>query len=122
MNGLLWVLQVLLALHTAMGAAWKLSNSELLASSLGAIPHGGWLVLCVVETLCALVLLAPFLKPAMGRFAPVASAVIGAEMLLFCGVYLASGQPGAGQMTYWLVVAAVCAFLTYGRWKLKPLR
>ena len=45
MNILLWVLQILLALHTAMGAVWKFSNSEQTVPSLKAIPHGAWLTL-----------------------------------------------------------------------------
>ena len=42
-NVVLWILQVLLALHTAMGAVWKFSNSEQTVPSLQAIPHGAWL-------------------------------------------------------------------------------
>jgi hypothetical protein len=41
MNILLWILQILLALHTAMGAVWKFSHSaEQTMPSLKAIPHG----------------------------------------------------------------------------------
>jgi hypothetical protein len=42
MNILLWVLQILLALHTTMGAVWKFSHSEQTVPSLKAIPHGVW--------------------------------------------------------------------------------
>lgn len=42
MNILLWVLQILLALHTVIGAVWKFSNSEQTVRSLNAIPHGVW--------------------------------------------------------------------------------
>jgi hypothetical protein len=120
-NVLLWVLQGLLALHTAMGAVWKCSNSEQNAPSLHAIPHVVWLALIGVELLCAAALIAPALRRSMAVAAPVAAACIAAEMLLFSAVHLASGDANHGPMIYWLVVAAVCAFVSYGRFVLKPL-
>lgn len=121
MNVLLWVLQALLALHTVMGAVWKLSNSEQAVPSLSAIPHGVWLGLIVVELLCSAGLVLPALSGRFASLAPIAAACIAVEMLLFCGVHLASGDASHGQMVYWLVVAAVCAFVAFGRLSLKPL-
>jgi len=75
MNIFLWVLQILLALHTAMGAIWKYSNSEQAVPSLKVIPHGVWLAMGVVEIICALGLLVPSLnktlvsRPPSRRFA-----------------------------------------------------
>ena len=65
MNILLWVLQILLALHTVMGAVWKFSNSaEQTVPSLKAIPHGVWLAMSVFELLCSLGLILPaFIVP-----------------------------------------------------------
>jgi hypothetical protein len=120
-NVLLWVLQVLLALHTAMGAVWKFSNSEQTVPSLKALPHGVWMALGVVELACVLGLLLPALNKRLGVLAPIAAACIVAEMLLFSGVHLLSGQTEHGQLVYWLVVAAICAFVAYGRFVLKPL-
>lgn len=120
MNIMLWVLQILLALHTVAGAVWKFSNSEQTVPSLSAIPHAAWLTLSVVELLCALALVAPaFFKP-LAILAPVAAAVIAVEMLLFCGLYIQSGDANYGQPVYWLVVAAVGAFIAYGRLVLRP--
>ena len=121
MNILLWVLQVLLALHTTAGAVWKFSNSEQAVPSLSAIPHGIWLGLIAVELLCVVGLVIPALSRPWAILAPVAAIVIAAEMLLFCGVHLSSGDPNHGQMVYWLVVAPLCAFIAYGRFVLKPL-
>ncbi len=53
MNIALWILQVLLALHTAMGAVWKLSHSEQTVASLSALPHALWLGLSGLEVLAA---------------------------------------------------------------------
>ena len=121
MNILLWVLQILLALHTAIGALWKFFNSEQTVPSLKAIPHGVWLSLSVIEILCSLALVLPALSQPLAILAPIAAVVIAAEMLLFCGLHIYSGEAQHGQMIYWLVVAAMCAFIAYGRFVLKPL-
>lgn len=67
MNLFLWILQVLLALHTAMGAVWKLSNSEQTAG-LTALPHGVWMGLCGLEVVAAVALLVPAVSKCLGRF------------------------------------------------------
>jgi len=121
MNSLLWVFQVALALHTVTGAVWKFSNSEQAVPSLGALPHGVWMALSVIELLCAAALVAPAFYRPLAVAAPVAAALIAAEMLLFCAVHLASGETSLGPMIYWLVVAAVCGFIAYGRFALRPL-
>ncbi len=119
MNIFLWVLQVLLALHTIMGAVWKFSNSERSVPSLKAIPHGAWLAMSVIELLCGLGLVLPVIKP-LAILAPIAAACIAAEMLFMCGVHLRSGDAKHGPMMYWLVVAVISAFLAYGRFVLSP--
>ena len=119
MNILLWVLQVLLALHTIMGAVWKFSHSaEQTMPSLSAIPPGVWLAMSVIELLCALALILPAFNKSLGNLATIAAAIIAAEMLLFCGLHLYSGDANYGPMIYWLVVAAICAFIAYGRFVL----
>jgi hypothetical protein len=121
-NVLLWILQILLALHTAVGAVWKWSNSEQTMPSLGAIPHGVWLGLSVLELLCVVALIVPAFSKRLAILAPIAAVFVAAEMLFFSGVHLASGSTSAGPLIYWLVVAAVCAFIVYGRLVLKPIR
>jgi hypothetical protein len=121
MNILLWVLQILLALHTAIGAVWKFSNSEQAVPSLSAIPHGLWLAMSIFELLCCVGLILPALSASLGMLAPIAALCIAAEMLLFCVLHVLSGDPSYGPMAYWLVVAAICAFIAYGRFVLKPL-
>jgi len=121
-NVFLWILQVLLALHTAVGAAWKSSNSETTMPSLAAIPHGVWQGMSALELLCAVALIVPAFSKRLAILAPIAAAFVGAEMLFFSGVHLASGSASIGPVIYWLVVAAVCAFIIYGRLVLKPIR
>ena len=121
MNILLWVLQILLAVHTAMGAFWKFSNSEQTVPSLSAIPHGVWLAISAVELACVVGLVIPLLYRPLAVLAPLAAIVIAAIMLLYCVLHLVSGDPSHGQLIYWLVVAAFCAFIAYGRLVLRPI-
>jgi hypothetical protein len=122
MNVLFWVLQILLALHTVIGAIWKFSHTaEQTMPSLKAIPQGAWMALIAIELLCAVGLILPAINKSLGILAPIAALCIAAEMLMFCGVHLASGDANHGPLGYWLVVAALCAFIAYGRFVLKPL-
>ena len=122
MNILLWVLQVLLALHTTVGAVWKFSNSEQSVPALSVIPHGVWLAMSIIELFCALGLILPVVSKRLGMLPAVAATTIAAEMLIFCGIDIFSGNPDYGHLMYWLVVAAVCAFVAYGRFVRKPLK
>lgn len=115
MNVGLWILQVLLALHTAMGAVWKLSNSEQTVASLSAIPHAVWLALSAFEAVLVVGLLAPAVARRWAILAPLAAAGVAAEMLGFTAVHLGTGHPANGQVVYWLTVAALCALLASGR-------
>ena len=122
MNIFLWVLQILLALHTIVGAVWKFSNSaEQTMPALKVIPPDGWLMLAVFELLCALGLIFPALYKPAGIFAPVGAIGIATVMLAFCAIELHSGNANMGSIIYWLVVIAVCAFVAYGRFVLRPL-
>lgn len=121
MNILLWILQVMLALHTAIGAGWKLFNSEQTIPTLSAIPHGVWMVLIPFELICAIGLVVPALAPSLGWLVPLAALGIAIEMLVFSGVHLRADAGGNSQMTYWLVVAALCAMVAVGRWMISPL-
>ena len=120
MNILLWVLQILLALHTAIGAVWKFSNSEQTVPSLKAIPHGIWLAMSVFELVCSLSLILPAFNKPLAILAPIAAICIAAEMLFFSGLHIYSGEANYGPIIYWLVVAVICAFIAYGRLVLKP--
>ncbi len=121
MNITLWILQILLALHTVMGAVWKFSNPAQRVPSLEAIPQGVWLLLSVVELACAVCLVVPAMQRSLAVLAPIAALVIAAEMLLYIGVHLSAGTGKNGQLIYWLVVSFFCAFVAYGRLALKPL-
>jgi len=115
MNILLWVLQILLALHTAMGAVWKFSNSDKVVPSLRAISRQTWLVISTLELLLSLGLVSTAV-PSLAVLAPIAAACIAVEMLAFIGIHIHKGFARArGPMIYWLVVAIIAACIVYGR-------
>jgi DoxX-like family len=121
MNIFSWVLQILLALHTVIGAVWKFSKSaEQTMPSLKSIPNSVWMGMSVLELLCALALILPLFSKPLAFLAPIGAICIAAEMLLFSGVHLSAGEASYGPIIYWLVVAAICAFIAYGRFVLKP--
>lgn len=121
MNILFWVLQALLALHTAIGAVWKLSNPEQTVPSLQAIPHSAWLAMSVLELACSVSLILPAFNRRLGILAPIAAVCVAAEMLLFSGLELSSSNTDYGHVVYWLVVVAVCSVIVGGRLVLIPL-
>jgi hypothetical protein len=121
MNAILWILQVLLALHTTMGAVWKVSHSENAVPSLAALPHPLWLAMSVLEFLAALALVSPVASKRLGRLVPIAAVYVIAEMLVFTVVHLTSGATAPGEIVYWLVVAALSGFIAWGRLVKRPL-
>ena len=121
MNLFLWILQVLFAIHTIMGAVWKWTNPEQTVPSLQALPHQVWLALSGLELIAAVALILPAFNKRLGYLVPWAAGFIIAEMVLFCVIHLASGDSNYGPMYYWLVVAGICAYLAYARWK-HPIR
>jgi hypothetical protein len=118
MNISLWILQVLIAFHTFTGAIWKFFQSaEQTMPSLKALRHEVWLGMSVLELIVSVCLILPALYQPAARFVPIAAGFLIAEMLLFCVLHLRSGDANFGPMIYWLVVAALCGLLAYGRFK-----
>ena len=105
-----------------MGAGWKLFNSEQGVPALSAMPHALWVGLSPFEMLCGICLVLPLFNKSLALLAPAAALCIVVEMLLFAGVYLSSGSTQSGQLAYWMVVVAVCAFIAFGRMSLVPLQ
>jgi hypothetical protein len=74
----------------------------------------------VLELLCSVCLILPAFNQRLAVLAPIAAVFVVLEMLLFSGLHVHSGEDSHGPLIYWLVVAAVCAFLAYGRLVLRP--
>jgi uncharacterized membrane protein YphA (DoxX/SURF4 family) len=121
MNIFLWVLQVVIALHTIMGAVWKFSHgAEQTMPALKIIPPGIWLLIACIEVLCAVFLVLPALYKPAAILVPIAAIGIAVIMLAFCAINLLSGSVVINSIIYWLVVATICAFVAYGRLMLRP--
>lgn len=121
MNITLWVLQILLALHTIMGAIWKFSNpAEKAIPSLKAIPHSIWISMSIIEIVLSLCLILPAFDVSMSILVPIAATCIAVEMLLYCVVHLFSDETNHSPIIYWSIVAVICAFIAYGRFVLVP--
>ena len=73
MSMLLWVLQILLAVHTLIGALWKFSNSTQTVPSLAVIPHSIWLGMSGFEILCSVALIVPVFNQHLRILAPIGS-------------------------------------------------
>ncbi len=75
-----------------------------------------------LDFVCAVALVVPLFEKRAAIVAPIVAAIVALEMVYFSGVHLASGSTSIGPVIYWLVVAAVAAFVVYGRLVLKPIR
>lgn len=115
MNVILWIVQIALAVHTVVGAAWKFSNTEQAVPSLKAIPRAVWRALGILEMAAGAGLVLPALASSLAVLAPISAAFIAAEMLLFSVLHVASGDANRGPLGYWLVVAAISALVAAGR-------
>ena len=117
MNILLWIFQIILAVHTAIGAVWKFSHSPgQTMPSLSSISGTTWQVMGALELVCALVFVLPVLNKSLGRLVPVAATFIACEMLIFCAVHTqAVGTNDFGPMIYWLVTAGFAVIIALGR-------
>jgi hypothetical protein len=119
-NAIIWTLQVLLALHTLIGAGWKIMNSAPTIPSLAAIPQGIWIALIAFEVLCAIGLVIPAVMRSLGYLVPIAAAGIAAEMFVFGLVGRQSGVGTSAEIAYWLGVAVVCGLVIVGRVWIAP--
>ena len=124
MNVLLWVLQILLALLSLAGGAYKIFSFDELAKmpATGALSRGGWGALGAFEMLCAVLLVVPAATKWMPVLTPLAAAALALESLVLAGLYARySLKLTATNPLVWVVVMAVmAAFVAYGRYALRP--
>jgi hypothetical protein len=125
MNLLLWIVQVVVALFTCAGAAWRISNYEMAATqvaSVGALPYVVWAAIGAFEIVCALGLILPGLLKMKRSWTPLAASALAVEMLLVSGLhcYYFGLRMAASNPALWtLALAALSALVAYGRkgWK-----
>ena len=123
MNVLLWIFQLALALLYLSGGAYKTFMFGELANQMGALSHGAWRALGVLEMLGGMLLVLPAAAKWMPIVTPLAAAVLALETLALAGVYaqyslkLAATNP----LVWSVVMGLLVAFVAYGRYALKPL-
>jgi uncharacterized membrane protein YphA (DoxX/SURF4 family) len=121
MNILLWVLQLALSFLCFGGGSFKIFKLEELqttVNSMRELPHGLWALLGAVELLAGLCLLLPGALNALPRATPIAAAVLAVQSLLISAIYLY--YKDFAPLPYSLIMAAMAAFIAYGRFVLKP--
>lgn len=125
MNILLWILQILLALLFLFAGIMKLvlPYEVLMASaSPESIKFSAlfWKFIGLVETLGALGLILPGVFHRRQELTPLAAA--GLVILMIGAVVATIMGDGVKYAIAPAVVGLLCAFVAYGRWKLRPLR
>lgn len=123
MNILLWVLQGLLALLYLAGGAYKAFSFEQVAKELTTLPHAGWRVLGVVELVGGVLLILPAALGWMPTLTPLAAAVLTVETVALAGIYARHSRKLTAEnpLVWSLVMAALVAFVTFGRYVLSPV-
>ena len=119
-NGLLWILQVLLALFfgLASGAPKLLLPADVLPMPIPLSQGFLWFI-GASEVLGALGLILPGLTHVQPRLTPLAAACLALLTLCAATYQLMGGQPS--NAVFALMIGALAATVAYGRTRLAPL-
>lgn len=125
MNIVLWVIQGLLALTFLFAGATKLVLPMDMLTSMGSpnqVVLPGLLIrfIGVCEVLGALGLILPGVFHRRTELTPLAAA--GLTIIMIGAVILTIIGDGIALAISPLIVGLLCAFVAYGRWKVRPLR
>jgi uncharacterized membrane protein YphA (DoxX/SURF4 family) len=125
MNILLWILQVLLALLFLFSGITKLVLPVEVLNSMGSpnavhLPGLFLKFIGLVEVFGALGLILPGVFRKRPDLTPLAAA--GLVIVMIGAVVVTVMGDGVGMAIAPFVVGLLCAFVAYGRWKLRPLR
>ena len=125
MNILLWVLQVLLALMFLFAGGVKLWFPIEALQSQGPpnqILFPGWFLkfIGVCEALGAWGLILPGIFRRQQYLTPLAA--LGLTIIMIGAVYVTLMGPGFKFAISPLITGLLCAFVAYGRWKVRPLQ
>ena len=125
MNILLWILQALLALTFLFSGGTKLVLPMDMLMSMGSpnqvvLPGLFIRFIGVCEVLGALGLILPGIFHRRQELTPLAAA--GLTILMIGAVVVTIMGDGIAMAITPLIIGLLCAFVAYGRWKLRPLR
>jgi uncharacterized membrane protein YphA (DoxX/SURF4 family) len=124
MNILLWIIQILLALMFLFAGGTKLWLPAEVLQSMGPptqIVFPGWFMkfIGLCEVLGAFGLILPGIFRRQQHLTPLAA--IGLTIILIGAVVVTAMGPGVTFTISPLVIGLLCAFVAYGRWKVRPL-
>ena len=122
MNILLWLLQIALAWLSIAGGAFQIFKIEQLqknVAAMRALPRGLWAFLGAFGCLAGLGLILPGVTHVLAALTPIAAAAVAVESVLITAFYIYYGD--RSPMTYSVAMAVVAAFVSYGRFALRPL-
>ena len=122
MNMLLWVLQVLAALLYGASGVMKVFMFDKVSHdvpSFGALPRQAWMILGIVELVCAVGLIVPAAFHWQPSLTVLAATVLAAESVIFVGVHVKFREVAPVIMSG--VLGLVMVFIAYGRVVLAPV-
>ena len=121
MNILLWILQIALALLCIAGGYFQIFKIEELQKTVAAmreLPHGLWAVLGAFGFLAGICLIVPGVIKVLPNLTPIAAAAVAAESVLISAIYIYYSD--FSPLPYSVAMAIMAAFISYGRFVLKP--
>jgi len=121
MNLLLWILQAALALLCVAGGAYKIFSFEELQKAIVSareLPRVLWIMIGAFEMVAGLGLILPAALKLRPGLTPVAATAVAVESVLISVLYLSYRD--FPPVAYTAVMAALAAFIAYGRFVLRP--
>lgn len=121
MNILLWVLQVALAWLCIAGGVFQMFQIEQLQTTVAAmreLPHGLWAFLGAFGCVAGLGLILPGATKVLPVLTPIAAAAVAVESILISAFYVYYGD--RAPLPYSVAMVVMGAFISYGRFSLKP--
>jgi hypothetical protein len=120
MNVFLWILQVVLALLSFAGGAYKAFMFDRIATvpAMSALTRGGATAVGLLEMLCAVLLVVP----AASKWRPAVAAVLALESLGLALLYArySLALTATNPLPYVIVIGVLAAVVAYGRYALRP--
>jgi len=121
-NVLLWILQVVAALLYGSSGVMKVFMFDRISHdvpSFGALPRRVWMILGIVELVCAIGLIVPAAFHWQTVLTIVAAAVLAAESIVFVAVHVKYREVTPIILSG--VLGLLMAFVAYGRIVLSPI-
>ena len=121
MNILLWVLQIALASLCIAGGAFQIFKVEQLqkdVAAMRALPRGLWAFLGAFGCVAGLGLILPGATDVLPVLTPIAATAVAAESVLISAFYIYYRD--VPPLPYSVAMAIMGAFISYGRFALKP--